>query len=79
MSATGCPELKNGLAENGKLIVVEHLRDLPNAIAFSIGVFHFMPRSSWSNDFAAVGLQIVTEKKTTPFVSEFVLSRASQT
>ena len=71
-------ELKDGLGEDGRLIVVEHLRDLPNAIAFSIGVFHFMPRSSWGTDFAAAGLQIVSEKKTTPFVSEFVLSRATQ-
>lgn len=72
-------ELKDGLGEGGRLVVVEHLRDLPNAIAFSIGVFHFMPRSSWGTDFAAAGLQIVSEKKTTPFVSEFVLSRATQT
>ncbi len=71
-------ELRDGLAEGGKLVVVEHLRDLPNAAGFSIGVFHFLSRSSWSADFAAAGLQIVSEEKTTPFVSEFVLSRGPQ-
>jgi len=72
-------ELQHGLNDDGKLVVVEHLRDLPNAIAFSIGVFHFHTRSSWATDFAAAGLQIVSENKTTPFVTEFVLGRAPHT
>ncbi len=69
-------ELRDGLAEDGKLVVIEHLRDLPNAVGFSIGVFHFMSRSSWQSDFTAAGLGIVSEKKRTPFVSEFVLTKA---
>ncbi len=69
-------ELKDSLAEGGRLVVVEHLRDIPNALAFSVGVTHFMPRSSWSADFLAAGLQVVSEGKTTPFVTEFVLGRA---
>lgn len=69
-------ELKDCLAEGGKLVVVEHFRDIPNALAFSAGVTHFLPRYVWSADFVAAGLQVVSEGKTTPFVTEFVLRRA---
>ncbi len=72
-------ELADGLAAGGKIVVVEHLRDTPNTIAFSIGVFHFLSKSSWVNDFTAAGLAVVSERKVTPFVSVFVLRRTDQT
>ncbi len=72
-------ELKDGVAEGGTLVVVEHLRDIPNALAFSAGVSHFLPKSVWSADFVAAGLQVVSEHKTTPFVTEFILRRAPNT
>ncbi len=66
-------ELRHGLNNGGQLVIVEHLRDIPNALAFTVGVFHFMSKRTWKIDFATAGLIVVTEKKITPFVSMFRL------
>ena len=39
---------------NGKIIMVEHLRDFPNFVAFSVGFTHFFSRSVWKNAFRTV-------------------------
>ena len=69
-------ELRDGLDEDGHIVLVEHLRDLPNALAFTVGVTHFLSRRSWMADFEASGLRIVSERKMTLFVTEFVLARS---
>ncbi len=71
--------LADGLAPSGRVIVVEHLRDLPNAMAFSVGFTHFLSLSSWQRDFAAAGLVVVEEKKVTPLVRQFTLARLCDT
>lgn len=55
----------------GKLIVVEHLRDLPNFLAFTIGFTHFFSRSTWKRAFTEAGYTDIHEKKFTPFMSIF--------
>lgn len=67
--------LGDGLAQSGRIVVVEHLRDLPNAVAFSVGFTHFLSRSSWRLDFAASGLAIIEERRVSPLVSQFLLTR----
>ena len=67
-------ELKRVLKPSGKIIVVEHLRDLPNFAAYTIGAFHFLPRHTWSETFASAGLQMSKEIKITPFISTFILN-----
>ena len=69
--------LAEGLAPSGRVVVVEHLRDLPNAVAFSVGFAHFLSRSSWQRDFDASGLALLEEKKVTPSVRQFVLTQSS--
>lgn len=56
---------------NGKVIMVEHLRDFPNLLAFSIGFTHFFSRSVWKNAFVKAGFSTFKETKFTPFMSIF--------
>jgi SAM-dependent methyltransferase len=59
----------------GKVVMVEHLRDFPNFLAFSVGFTHFFSRSTWKRAFAAAGFGSVKETKFTPFMSIFNCSR----
>jgi hypothetical protein len=68
--------LQQSLAENGNIIVAEHLRDVPNFIAYSIGFLHFFSKNTWKQTFQAANLQIAKELKITPFISVFVLEKA---
>lgn len=56
---------------DGKVIMVEHLRDLPNFMAFSVGFTHFFSRSVWRTAFASAGFSSFQETKFTPFMSIF--------
>lgn len=56
---------------DGKVIMVEHLRDFPNFLAFSVGVTHFFSRSVWKNAFERAGFSSFQETKFTPFMSIF--------
>jgi ubiquinone/menaquinone biosynthesis C-methylase UbiE len=55
----------------GKVIMVEHLRDFPNFIAFSIGFTHFFSKATWKNAFERAGFSSFNETKFTPFMSVF--------
>lgn len=56
---------------NGRVIMVEHLRDFPNFLAFSIGFTHFFSRSVWRNVIEQAGFMSFQETKFTPFMSIF--------
>jgi len=56
---------------NGSVIMVEHLRDLPNFLAFSVGFTHFFTRSTWKKAFELAGFSSFRENKFTPFMSVF--------
>lgn len=56
----------------GKVIMVEHLRDFPNFLAFSVGFTHFFSRKTWKNAFERAGFSVFLENKFTPFISVFV-------
>jgi SAM-dependent methyltransferase len=55
----------------GIVVMVEHLRDLPNFLVFSIGFTHFFSRSVWKNVFERAGFSTFHEIKFTPFMSIF--------
>jgi len=59
---------------NGKVIMVEHLRDFPNFVAFSVGFTHFFSRAVWKNAFKSAGFTSFGETKFTPFMSVFKCS-----
>jgi SAM-dependent methyltransferase len=56
---------------NANLILVEHLRDFPNFIAFSIGFTHFFSKKDWQQSFEEAGFSRISETKFTPFMSIF--------
>lgn len=68
-------ELNRIIKENGKVILVEHLQDLPNFIAYTIGFLHFHKKSTWKNTFQNSNFYIKQEIKHTPFVSVFILEK----
>ncbi len=72
-------EIRRVLSDEGRLLVVEHLRNIPNFLAYTIGAFHFFSKKDWRNCFNAAGLAIEKEIKITPFVSIFILSKNGTT
>ncbi len=57
--------------QNGRVIMVEHLRDFPNFLAFSIGFTHFFSRKVWKKAFEKAGFSSIAEMKFTSFMSIF--------
>ncbi len=67
-------ELRRVLTPGGRVIVTEHLRDLPNILVYSIGAWHFHPRREWLAAFDAAGFGIAREFRNNPFITTFVLT-----
>lgn len=66
-------EIRRVLAPGGRAVVVEHLRDPANFLAYTIGFLHFYSRATWLAAFRAGGLCLAQEQKLTPFLSAFTL------
>jgi SAM-dependent methyltransferase len=65
-------ELRRIASQEGRVVVVEHLRDLAAALAFGPGIFHFFPRGEWLRLGSRVSLEVERERRITPFVRVFV-------
>jgi SAM-dependent methyltransferase len=65
-------EVARVLAPSGRLVVVEHVRDLANALAFGPGALHFYAPSTWRDAGSGAGLKLTDELRLTPFVRAFV-------
>lgn len=63
------------LRPDGEVYVIEHLRDVPNFLAYSAGFLHFIGRREWMRTFAAAQLKVLRETKKTPFVTIFNLNK----
>jgi ubiquinone/menaquinone biosynthesis C-methylase UbiE len=72
-------ELKRVLKPEGEIYVTEHLRDIPNFLAYNIGAFHFYSKASWLRIFNAANLKVKQETKTTAFITNFILSKNGNT
>jgi SAM-dependent methyltransferase len=59
----------------GRVLVVEHLRDGWNLLAYGPGAFHFLSRGAWLRTFAQAGLRVARESSLTPWVRRFELRR----
>ncbi|MCX8523315.1 class I SAM-dependent methyltransferase [Chryseobacterium formosus] len=57
---------------DGKVIMVERLRDFPNFSAFSVGFTHFFSKKTWRNAFESAGFKTFEDIKFTPFMSIFI-------
>lgn len=64
-------ECKRICKRDGSVILVEHLRDIPNFLAFSVGFTHFFSKQTWAKAFEDAGFKSLTETKFTPFMSIF--------
>ena len=69
-------EARRILVPAGRVVVVEHLRDGANALAFGPGVFHFYPSRRWLEVARAADLSLAVELHLTPFVRAFVFEAA---
>lgn len=56
---------------DGRIIMVEHLRDFPNFLAFTIGFTHFFSKATWRRAVTEAGFTSFQETKFTPFMSVF--------
>jgi hypothetical protein len=67
-------EAKRCLRKGGRVVLVEHLRDAANFVAFGPGFLHFHSRASWKRCWELAGLRSVNQFSVTPFVQVFVLT-----
>jgi ubiquinone/menaquinone biosynthesis C-methylase UbiE len=72
-------ELNRITKAKGQIIVIEHLRDINNFLAYTIGVFHFYSRKSWLKVFNEANLSVRSEFKITPFLTTFILKENETT
>jgi hypothetical protein len=56
-----------------RVILVEHLRNLPNFIAFNIGTFHFYSFPTWKSAWSTAGLRMVKSFSISPFITVMIL------
>ena len=66
-------EARRSLLDHGRVVLVEHVRDLANFIAFGPGFLHFHSPASWRRAWESAGLQCREEFRVTPWVRVFVL------
>jgi ubiquinone/menaquinone biosynthesis C-methylase UbiE len=66
------------LRERGHVVLVEHLRDWKNFLAFGPGFLHFHSKRNWLRSIRDAGLFVEQESQVTPFVQCFVLRRADR-
>lgn len=71
--ATMFAAARTAVRDGGAVVVVEHLLDLPNAIAFGPGALHFHSERAWLASFAAGGLRVRRHAIVMPLVHSWVL------
>jgi SAM-dependent methyltransferase len=64
------------LLPDGKVVIVEHLRDVSNFLAYNIGFFHFLSAQEWNMNFQQAGLCVDEKFKITSFITVFILRKA---
>ncbi|RZJ48355.1 MAG: methyltransferase [Flavobacterium sp.] len=67
-------QMKQALRADGKIIVVEHNRDIYNFLVYNIGCFHFFSPRRWKEVFKNAGLALMQVKKITPFINIYYLT-----
>ena len=68
-------QLAGALAEEGRILVVEHLRDWRNFGAFNFGFLHFLSDHTWGQTFSAADLHLESQERPNFFVTAYMLKR----
>lgn len=63
------------LRDEGRVVIVEHVRDAANFLAFGPGFLHFHSVRSWRRSWEKAGLRCVDEFRITPWVRVFILKK----
>lgn len=66
-------EAKKALKPGGRILVIEHVRDLANFIAFGPGFLHFHSCAAWRESWKGAGLKLTRQSRLTPFLRIFIL------
>ena len=69
-------EAARSVRKGGRIIVVEHLRSLPNFLAFGPGALHFHSRETWRRAWERAGIRATDEFPITPWLRAFILTPA---
>jgi SAM-dependent methyltransferase len=67
-------EARRCLGPGGRVVLVEHVRDFANFLAFGPGFLHFHAVASWRRSWENAGLRLVGGFRITPFVRVFTLT-----
>lgn len=67
-------EARRCLAPGGRVLLVEHTRDVANFFAFGPGFWHFHSPANWRRCWMRAGLSLHDEFRITPWVRVFVLT-----
>lgn len=65
---------REALAEGGRIVLLEHLRDVRNFIAFGPGFFHFHSAKTWETDWQSADLECLGRFRVAFFLGGFVLA-----
>jgi SAM-dependent methyltransferase len=68
-------ELYRVVHPEGHIHIIEHLRDFPNFLAYTIGAFHFLSVNTWQNTFEKSGWKTKREQQLNPFVKYYILTK----
>lgn len=71
--------LQTILKEEGEIVIIEHLRDIPNFLAYNIGFVHFLSAATWQKTFKEAGFVVKEEKKINPLMTKFTLTHGTAT
>lgn len=68
-------EASRCLGEGGRVVLVEHVRDLANFVAFGPGFLHFHSVDEWRKSWEGAGMRCMDEFRITPWVRVFVIEK----